>query len=465
MTTLAIEINEATLVVADSSGVLATEPGYALADKAGVVTGTAAYRQARLKPRYVSNTFWSKLSLTPGSAGVEGVQSAAELAFAQIGALWKVCTERNADEVVLVVPGHYSPEQLGLLLGLAQEAGVPVRAMVDAAVAASTKPYPGRQLLYVDAGLHRVTVTPLKQGADVAARPEHALEATGLAGLIEILARRLAEIFVLATRFDPFRQAESEQLLYDRLPGWMRLLHEQGEADLALPFGGEEYVAKVRREQLLGAAAGFYRAVVQLVAQSRESGQPLTVQLSDRLVACPGLTEALTRLDDAEIVSLPPGQAARGVLMNLEAIDTGKGQVKLLKHLPWREAADAAVPAGSAPVPRSAPSLSAGQPTHVVYRGIAYRVDGDGLFIGKTPLDGRRVIVIGDQRGGVSSSHCEIVVRDGELKLHDLSRHGTFVNEKKVSGEVTLHPADVIRIGSPGAELTVIMVEQARGAA
>jgi pSer/pThr/pTyr-binding forkhead associated (FHA) protein len=100
-----------------------------------------------------------------------------------------------------------------------------------------------------------------------------------------------------------------------------------------------------------------------------------------------------------------------------------------------------------------------------VYRGIAYQVGSEGLFVGRTPLDGRRVIVIGDQHGGVSSSHCEIVVRDGEVKLHDLSRHGTFVNEKKVSGEVTLRPADVIRIGSPGAELTVVMMEQARGAA
>jgi FHA domain len=242
------------------------------------------------------------------------------------------------------------------------------------------------------------------------------------------------------------------------------LLHDQGEADLALPFGGEEYVAKVRREQLLGAAAGFYRAVTQLVAQSRESGQPLTVQVSDRLVACPGLTEALARLDDAEIVSLPPGQAARGVLMNLEAIDAGKGQVKLLKHLAWREAAAASAPADTPPPPRPAQNRSAGQPTHVVYRGIAYGVDSGGLFVGRAPLDGRRMIVIADQREGVSSSHCEIVVRDGELKLHDLSRHGTYVNEKKVSGEVTLHPADVIRIGSPGAELTIIMMEQARGA-
>ena len=46
--------------------------------------------------------------------------------------------------------------------------------------------------------------------------------------------------------------------------------------------------------------------------------------------------------------------------------------------------------------------------------------------------------------------------------LRDLSSFGTFVNEKKVAGETALKRADVIRIGSPGAELHVVDVEDAR---
>jgi pSer/pThr/pTyr-binding forkhead associated (FHA) protein len=51
------------------------------------------------------------------------------------------------------------------------------------------------------------------------------------------------------------------------------------------------------------------------------------------------------------------------------------------------------------------------------------------------------------------------VLRDGELKIKDLSRYGTFVNEKRVAGETTLARADVIRVGSPGAELQVVGME------
>jgi hypothetical protein len=459
VTTLAIDINDASLVVADRDKVLASEPGYALVDQAGIRTGWQAYRQGRLKPRSVSSAFWSRLSMEPGSGGVDRVRSAADLAFAQLDALWRQ-HRALASEIVLVVPARYGQEQLGLLLGLAQECEMPVRAMIDAAVAASAKPYPGRQLLYVDAGLHRVSVAPLEQGEHVAARPERALETAGLASVIEHFARRVAEIFVLMTRFDPFRQAESEQLLYDRLPEWLRTVEQQGEAELVLPFGGTDYAAKVKREQLLGAAAGFYRAVVQLIAQAREPGAALTVQLSDRLASLPGLAAELARLDDAQIVSLPPGHAARAVLYDLDAVDAGREQVKLLKRLAWREPADPVDSASAAPAPlREQRAAATFAPTHVVYRGIAYPIDGRGLLVGRTALEGRRVIVIDDQRGGVSSSHCEIVLRDGEVRLHDGSRHGTFVNEKRVAGTAVLHPADVIRIGSPGAELMAIRVE------
>ena len=453
----AIEINDAGLVVADASGVVAVEPGYALVEKNRITTGLQAYGQARLKPRQVSNSFWTNLSLEEGSAGVEGVPNAAELAYEQLGALWSKFAD-STDDVLLIVPGHYGQAELGLLLGLAEECAVPVRAMVHAAVAASQRPYPGRQLVYVDAGLHRVSVTALAQGDDVSVRSEQRLDATGLAGLNDLLARRVAEIFVLASRFDPFHDAPSEQLLYDRLPEWLALLHEQGSAVLALPHGADELEVQIERGQLLNVALGFYKALLQLIAQTREAGSGLVVQLTDRLARLPGLTGELARLDDAEVVSLAPGHAACAALDGFGAVD-GSGQVKLLRRMPWR--AEAARAPETAAEISAAPIVAAEtpMPTHVVYRGVAYPVDGTGLLIGRSDADDRRVIVVDDQPGGVSRSHCELRLSDGELRLRDLSSYGTFVNEKRVSGEASLQPADIIRIGSPGAELQVVTVQ------
>jgi hypothetical protein len=453
--TVAIEINDAGLVIADATGVRAVEPGYAVVGRGGIVTGAQAQRRARLEPRQSSNRFWASLSLEPGSGGVDGVRNAAELAFAQLSDLWQRFGGAG-EEVILVVPSYYQPNQLGLLLGLAQECGVAVLTMVDAAVAASPRPYPERQLMYLDAGLHRVSAIALEQGEQVLANGEQALTAAGLANVLESFARRAAEAFVLATRFDPFHRAETEQLLYDRLPEWLDRLHTEEEIELELPAENNELRVRLNREQLLGAAQGFYRAVAHLVAQSREPGRGLALRLSDRLASLPGFVAALARLDDAHIEALPSGYAARAVLEADLGVRPGNGQVKLLKRLPWREP-----PANiAAPPARAAESLPPEQPaTHVAYGGRAYRVGREGILVGRAAVEGRRTIVVDDQAGGVSREHCEIVLRNGELMVYDLSRYGTFVNEKKIPGEAPLRRGDVIRIGSPGAHLQAVDVE------
>src|SRR3954452_2784436 len=198
MRTLAIELNDAGIAVADAQSVLAIEPGYAVVEGNKIITGRDAVAKARLNPRQASNRFWNAMSLEPGSAGSEISQSAAELAFAQIDSLWKRFGA-GADNAVLVVPGHIRGEALGLGLGLANECGIDVRTIVATAVAASVRPYPGRQLLYVDAGLYRVSATLIEQGNEAIVSSEQNVITTGLASLTEGFSRRIAELFVRAT--------------------------------------------------------------------------------------------------------------------------------------------------------------------------------------------------------------------------------------------------------------------------
>jgi hypothetical protein len=460
---LAVELNDAGIVIADESGVLAVEPGYAFLERGRIRTGQDAVSHARREPRRASNRFWSGLSVEPGSAGLDGPTSTAELAYAQLKDLWTRFGERASD-VLLVVPGSYRGAQLGIALGLAQECGMPVRALVDTAAAASVRPYPGKQLLHVDASLHRIASTSIDQREEAFVRAEHELPTTGLANITEAFARRFAETFMLATRFNPFHRAETEQQLYDHLPEWLAAFHERGEIECVLRDGAEEFRTTVGRDAALSAVGGFYRSVVQLIAHNREPGSSLVVLLSQRLAALPGFVEELARLDDARIERLEPGHAALSALLAADELPAAGGDVKLVKHLRWRapaapEVADAA-PNGAAASRRCG---GAAAPTHVVYRGMVYPVDGRGLVVGREPVDGRRTIVV-EGTSGVSRAHCELVARDGELRVVDLSRFGTFVNEKRVAGETVLARADVIRVGSPGAELEVVSMEPPHGA-
>jgi hypothetical protein len=459
MAALAIDINDASLVVANDSAVLAVEPGFARVDRGKILTGDAAKAGARLQPRQTSNRFWNALSMEPGSAGADIGKSAAELAYAQLQSLWRKVGEGVTD-VVLVVPGAARTDQLGVLLGLAHECGMPVRALVDAAAAASVRPYPGKQLVYIDAGLHRSAVTLVDQNGEAHVRADHVLN-QGLSGLADTFARRIADLFVRATRFDPFAHAEAEQLLYDRLPQWLEKLPQGERLELQLEYRNEQIKVPADRDTVLGAAHGFYRALRQLIAQHRERGKSLVVQVSDRLAALPGFLTELARLDDAEIESFELGHAARSVLLARSLVASQSAQVKFVKRLPWR-----AEPRAAAPLPRPTASVStttttatAQPPTHLVFAGFAYRVGADGVVIGREQDPERRTVVLGEGSSGVSRVHCEVVLRDGDLRLRDLSSFGTFVNERKIEGDVTLQRGDVIRIGSPGAELHVVNVE------
>jgi hypothetical protein len=418
-----------------------------------IVTGTEALRQARVKPSQVSSRYWTNLSVGSNTAGVEGIDSASELAHAQLKTLWTQIADKS-DDVVLIVPNHYTREQLGVLLGLTQEIGIRVSGMLSSAAAVSARPYPGRQLVHLDVGLHRVSVTPLEQSDSVMALQEIGLEDTGLTSVMDLWAQRFSELFVLATRFDPLHRADTEQLIYDYLPGWLQSIQEKDVCEFELEHYQDIHRIEVRREQLLAAASGFYRALVQLVAQVRQGGASLVVQVSHHLGLLPGLMTELQRLDDALVLSLGPDAPVMGALA-MPAVESKSGQIKLLKRVPWREQAQVAVDKNVFQNSKKTPDAGS---SHVVYKGIAYPVGAEGLSIGRTKDKERRSIVLEGGHSGVSGSHCELVLRDGEVKLIDRSRHGTFVNEKRVPVETTLRPADVIRIGSPGEELWVISV-------
>ena len=464
MRNLAIEINDAGLVVVDENAVVCSEPGFAVVKDAEILTGAAAFSEARLKPRATSNSYWSELSIEPGSAAVPGRRSTAELAHAQLERLWRT-VGKNVDHVIFVVPSTFENEALGVLLGIAEECGIPTAAIVDAAAAASITPYPEQHLIYVDAGLHSVYVTPLEQNARVTAETPAKLESMGLSGVMDAFARRIGELFVLATRFDPFHEAQTEQQVYDGLSNVLGQLGREGKATFELTREDELFSVEIERSQLLGAAQGFYRAVRQLIAQNRRSRTGLVVQLSDRLVALPGIDAELARLDATTIMQLEPGHAAKSALASADALGLEMDSVTLYRHMPWR-GEPVSVELNSS---LAEPGLTPGEddyecPTHVVYRGVAYPINGEGVVIGRSKLDHRRAILLQAETQGVSRTHCELFVIDGELRLRDLSSYGTFVNDRRIEGDEILKAADIIRVGSPGAELIVVREEESDGA-
>ena len=432
---LAFELNDASLTWVRGGDILASEPGFALLNGDKVVTGFAAISQAHLQPRLSQNRYWDELSTKLDADG----KSYAELAFLQ---LQKMVADLNLSgaNTILVTPGHYDREQLGLVLGIVQECGLNAVGLLQGAAVASTRPWPGRQLIHLDAGLHRLSVSIVGQSEFAQVEQEEYLPDMGLAAMMNRWAHRVSELFIIATRFDPSHRAESEQKLFDAVPMWIKQL--RSEEQLQVDLEGHSLV--LERSQFASALDDYFRALGQVITRVRTTGLETVLQISDRLAGVPGLVEYLAGLEGCEVVTLSEDHTARAVLSAAEHISSQQGGLRLTRQLPWRDDPHPGTNPHTVVTPLAAMEPVA---THLVYSGFVNAVL-DELVIGRNPSPDRIQLRLTGDSEGVSAEHCEVHRRGDELWLRDLSRYGTTVNGQRVAGEVRLRPGDQIQIGS-----------------
>jgi hypothetical protein len=458
---LALELNDAALILAREApgGVelVADEPGFVLLDGDELRTGLEAQRRARLKPLYVQNRYWCELGVDPLARPLGAARTPADLAFAQLDRLLEPF--RESEGLLLAVPAGYSREQLGLLLGIAQETGVPVRGLVDAALAACTlEPVPAR-VLHLDLELHRATLAVLEHGGGEQAplrrarfeiQPGH-----GWLGLAQSWIELVAETFVRKTRFDPLHQAATEQRLADDLPQWLMRLETEESIAIELEFGETVHRIDVAREQFIAAAERHYAALLRLVQDVRPAGHAIELRLGERVARLPGLTERFDALRECAVTALPRGAAAVGSLRQAELIARPADAVALVYRLPMpgvesapRVAIDA--PGTTTPAER--------RPTHVLYGARAWPVTDRPLTVGWAVEQDARGLTLPPGLPGVSRRHCTLTRTSGAVVLEDLSTFGSWINEERVSGRAVVEVGDRIRLGAPGATLEMIQL-------
>jgi hypothetical protein len=463
MSLLALELNDAGIVVADAQsgellpldGGCLESPAIALAENHSLIVGTAADRRARLNPRFVLDTFWDQLDgkvlRQPGFDG----KTPAELAYVHLSMIWQSVQEHGR-EVVLAVPGFFNQQQLGLLLGIAQELSIPVRGLVASAVAAASPDDPRPWLLHVDLLLHRAVVTVLQPGPRLSQVRVVSLPGRGLRQLRAGWMRAIADEFVRHTRFDPLDQAVSEQELYDRLPEITAELRDHPVMGFQMSSGGHTYSITLDRVLFQSAdeslAAELKPVIETTCTMNTVAKTELCLVISHRLACLPGWTETLADSLAVPVIELKPGAAAFGALeladQFAETSDTAG--VAFLTGRPWQLSEPQPI-ATESPI-----SSGAVRPTHVLYRNMAYPIGNKPLVIGRDDKPGASDIVIQGQIAGVSRRHCTIERRNDRLVLVDHSTYGTYVDDRRVAGSTELGLGQIIRVGTPGETLQVI---------
>ncbi|MDX1405560.1 MAG: FHA domain-containing protein [Woeseiaceae bacterium] len=451
MTRLAIHINDAGITLLDQNRIIYREPGFAWLGDDSLETGNAAFARARIDPRRIQHHYWSELHTEPLRDSRFSHLSAADLVSRQLEQIWAAAGS-GVTEIFVAVPPYIEQSQLGLFLGIAGELKIPVAAMVDAPVAATRREYRNAVPVHIDIGLHCATLSRMSQQGAARAERSHVLDSCGVYALFDGWLNTVAEAFVQQSRFDPLHTAETEQLVVDRLAGWLTEAARGDHVDMEIDYSGTSYAASVESLALIGAAAPIYQQLSSRLRAIIRAEETPAIQVTDRVSRLPGLTELLKSTVGGEVFVLEPGATARGALARCRASTGDAGGITLIRQLPWDQAAvEVEIPEDE--------RADAGAPTHLLYGYTAYAIGNSALILGSQEGEESRHVTLASDMPGVSRRHCSLVKKNGQCILEDHSRYGTFLNGHRIDGSSVLQVGDIVRVGSPGYEFRLIRTD------
>lgn len=332
-----IDINDSGLRLLQKGKTLALSPGYAnLAQE--VVLGLQAEQRACLEPLQTTNHFWQHMVQDRLPQPVNTDKTPADLVWLHLLELWSQ-TAISAGEVVFATPSSFNRQQLGLLLGIAEQCPFRTLAVVDVAIAAAAwlnqaaRTPKTKAFFYLDIHLHQTLLTEIYIENAMWVRDKIISFATGVVALKDTLIKLIAEQFIQETRFDPLHQGKTEQFLYNNLPTLLATL--ANTTDVLVQIDG------VQHQPSLHLTAG---KVKERLAQAFKNttdelnhllGDGAMLLVSHRLLPYHGLLSALS--DSIRLHLLPEHAIALGIDSIAGMVRTHDDGVPLVMHVPITE--------------------------------------------------------------------------------------------------------------------------------
>jgi hypothetical protein len=441
--TVSLELVDAGLQFLSSRGKLSRpNPGLALIDGRALEVGLDAECNARLNPRRLHSRFWQDLGTAPLGRPFPKYLRTADLAHAHLKAVWEAAGG-NAGEIVVAVPGVYSDDQLALLLGIARDLAIPVRGLIDAAVAAAADRELPPSVLHLDLHLHRAVLTELEHGEEIARKAVRTETRIGLLGLRNTWTRVIAQEFIRATRFDPLHLAATDQVLYAQLADHLEVLADRDSTQICIASGGRHHAVELDRTRIVGAARTAYDILASMVSDhAHPDGTGLL--LSHRVAALPGLVDHLQDHTNLTVVVLHPAAAASGALAHAERIRSPDSAVGFITRLPGLDAR----PAGPVTIPVNPPPDGGRHlPTHLVVDGVAHRIESEPLVLGPAGIE---------ERADTGQPHASVRRLAGQAVLDVPAEADVTINGDPIDGRTALAPGDRLRLGDADSEVLVV---------
>ncbi|MCZ6666478.1 MAG: hypothetical protein O7B81_14335 [Gammaproteobacteria bacterium] len=418
MTLRLIELNDSGVRVFREGKIVCESPGVAIVEPNKVITGTAAQASAQLNPRAVNNQFWQHLNEVKLPNANRQVRHHADLAYHHLRTV--LAQAGRPPDAVLAVPGHYDERQLALLLGIAQACDLKVSGLIDSAVAAVAGALPEGRYTVADIHQHHVTLTLVEVDETARRRSAKTIDQTGLNHIYEACVDLISDAFMEQSRFDPLHEADTEQLLYTRLPKWLEEAANAPEIQIAVEYHGNRFSAKIPTRE-------FSRVTEKVLAPINDhlpgdSG----LLLCARLAQLPGSVDHLAAIDVLAVDACYQGVAEH----RLKLAGDGSG-VPFVTALPR-----AANPVLGRSKPRSEKTDALGAATHLLAGSRALALSNSPLYL---KPDGTV-----DKTPEVTEA-CAISLDAGIATLR-VNGADTRLNGELVSGSCQVRPGDHITL-------------------
>lgn len=435
--TLVIELNDLGVRCFQHGKLLCQSAGVAVVDPAArePLFGSSAWRESRLQPLHTYTQFWSQLNTEPLDVSHPLVRHHGDLAYLHLRHIEQQLPEPfTGQEVVFALPGSTPREHLSLLLGIANQCGLQTLSFIDSALAALRFRPPAAAVTHVEMFLHQCVLTELQLDGDhLLCQRSEVLSEQGWFSLHSQLLNYFSELFIQQCRFNPRHRAGSEQVLFDAIPGWLRLGAEL-ERD-----GIDHFHCELEQHQVQVNIAAL-RQLVQAVWQPLQTrlARAGHIVLGDRLAQCLPLLSL-----PATAVALQLPQLAEDLSQLGDSLGGHTGGVRFIRSLPGVAAPVANVtdPAGGA-----APVTAAVQPpaTHLLCGSSVWPLHSSFSITlsGQVTREPKEPVLLQVQQG-------EIRAVQGELRLNGSAASVSLDSAELKAGD---------RLGLSGYDLQLLLV-------
>ncbi len=283
-----IDLNDTNIRVGKGEQILLNSPGYAVIKDDKIAFGTQAEKLNRIYPRSTHDDYWYRLGQDAIQTTSNQIRHNADLAYMQLAEINAQVGQTG--KWLIAIPASFNQDQLSLLLGLLNAAHFAEVQLVDSALLASMNNLTEGEHIHLDMQLHQSVLTTLETDDKYNVTASNVLPDAGLLGIYEKCAKLISNEFINQSRFDPHHHAESEQLLFEKIPGCLRKLDTSPMSKVDLDYQGKHYSVNISREAMEDVLSPIYDGIYKHI----EDAKPLL--LSHRFGILPGFKDKLSNV-------------------------------------------------------------------------------------------------------------------------------------------------------------------------